>query len=142
MPIACFAPFWLTPGTWGANTTTISVSLALAPASVSGVSNSALTSGSVSIPTNFTYYFQGLQTATTGSKTALSVGNVTPLRFCLLHNTDDYNYVSIYSDSTGSSEFVRLLPGDWALVPLAPSATPYIQANNNNVSIQIYLTAA
>ena len=140
--LACeLAAFWLTPGAWGAQKVTINLSLTQTPSSVSGVSTTTRNPGTIAIPTNFALYFQGLQTISAGSRQALALGGVTPLGFALLHNADNVNYVSIYSDAAVATEFARLYPGDWALIPLGPNATPYAQANTAAVNLESYLTA-
>lgn len=141
MPVAVLLPFWMTPGGWGAQTISVNVTLSQTPAIVSGVGSTTLSSGSLSIPATFPYYYQGTVEIGTGSKTQIATGNVSPLRFCYLLNLDDFNYVSIYSNSSGSTELIRLQPGDPAVLPLAPSATLYAQANNASVYLQVYFVA-
>lgn len=141
MAAAIIAPFWLTPGAWGAQTVTISLSLTFTPSPQSGVSPTTRTSGTQNIPCNFPFYFQGLQTIGTGSKSQVNTGNVSPLGYCMLHNTDAVNFVSIFSDASGASEVMRLLPGDYAVFPLGPAATLYAKADTASVALEIYTTA-
>jgi hypothetical protein len=141
--LACeCAAFELTNGAWGAQKITLSLTLTFTPAAVTGVSTTTRTSGTLSIPANFAFYFQGLQEITTGSKQAVNTGaQVSPLGYCLLHNTDDVNYVSIYSDASGSSEIMRLYPGDYAVWPAGPSTEFYAEANTTAVALEIYTTS-
>lgn len=141
MAAASIAPFWLAPGEWGAQKITVNMSLAQQPATVSGVSATVRALGAQAISTNFALYFQGLQSIATGSKTAVQTGSVTPLGYCWLHNTDETNYVSIYSDASGSTELMRLFPGDQALFPLGPASTLYAEANGAACALEIYTTA-
>jgi hypothetical protein len=91
-------------------------------------------------------YLQGTQNISTSTKQALQLGGVNPLGYCLVRNIDPYNYVSIFSDSTGSSELQRLYPGDVWFGRLGPSATPYLQGNANaggtTVQVEMYVTAS
>jgi hypothetical protein len=141
--IACdIAPLLDSPTVgWGAQTLTVNLSLAQAPSGASGVGSTSLSSGQVTIPATFPLYAQGTQTIGTGSKTALYTGTTSPLRYCYLKNLDDFNYVSVYSNSSGSNEMIRLYPGDPAIFPIPPSGTLYAQANNNSVLLQTYFVA-
>ena len=141
MAAAAIAPFWLTPGAWGAQSAQVQVSLTFTPSPQSGVSATTRSSGKLTIPGNFPYYFAGLQTINTGSKQLVTLGAVTPLGYAYLHNTDNTNYVSIYSDPSGSSELARLYPGDVALLPLGPSATLYAKADTRAVALESYVVA-
>jgi hypothetical protein len=138
--MGALAAFWLTPGSWGAQSAQVQVSLTFTPSTTSGVSATTRSSGKLTIPGNFPYYFAGLQTIPT-SKTLVTTGGVTPLGYVYLHNTDNINYVSIYSDSSASSELLRLYPGDVLLAPLGPSATVYAKANVASVALETYVVA-
>jgi hypothetical protein len=134
------APFLLSAGQWGANIAGISINLAFTPAPSTGLTATSRGSGSLSIPANFPYYFEGLQLVTT-SAAALSVGGVSPLGYCVLHNADPTNYISLYGQS-GGTELARLLPGDWSMIRLAPSATPFVKANVASCQLEIYLVSS
>lgn len=139
--IGVLSAFWLTPGQWGAQLASVTVGLTFTPSNASGVSQSTRSYGTKKIPCNFPLYFQGLQTVNPGSKTQLTLGNVSPLGFCVLLNTDNVNYVSIYSDAFGASELMRMYPGDPAIFPLGPSSTLYAEPNTNSVAIELYTTS-
>jgi hypothetical protein len=133
--------FWLTPGNWGASSAAISLSLAFTPTSVSGLQPTNRQSGNLTIALNGTAYFQGLQLVTT-SKAALATGGVTQLGFCFLHNSDLYNYVSIFADNSGGPEIGRLLPGDVSMIRLAPSATPFVKTATSTAYLELYLVSS
>ena len=135
------ADFWLTSGAWGAQKLQLALSMTLTPSAASGVSQSSRPAFNLTIPTNFPFYLQGLQTVNTGSRQALQLGSVTPLGYCLLHNCDNVNAVSLYSDSSASSELGRIDPNGVSLIQLAPSATPYLEALVAAVNVEIYLAA-
>ena len=141
MPLLCIeAPFWLAAGTWGANIAGISINLAFTPAPSTGLSATSRGSGSLSIPCNFPFYYEGLQLVTT-SPAALSVGGVAPLGYCVLHNADKVNYVSLFGQS-GGTELARLVPGDWSMIKLAPAATPYVQSSVADCQLEIYVVSS
>lgn len=141
MIAAEIAAWWLTPGAWGAQTITLSVSLTLQPSGVSGVSKTTRTSGTLAIPTNYALYFQGLQTISTASRQLVATGNVAPLGYCLLHNCDDVNFVTLYSDVSASSALVQIDPGGYAVIPLAPAATIYAKSDTASIALETYFTA-
>jgi hypothetical protein len=136
-----FESFWATPGAWFAQVLSIVASLGQTPSVTSGVGNTNLTSGTLSINAQQPLYFQDTPLIPTSSKTLIASGNVSPLRFCWIKNLDALNYVSIYSNSSGSSEVIRLLPGDPMLIPMPPSGTLYGQANTASVYLQVYFVA-
>ena len=137
-----FDSFWATPGAWFAQVLNIVASLGQTPSTTSGVGSTNLTSGTLSINAQNPLYFQDTPQIGTSSRTLIASGNVSPLRFCWMKNLDPLNYVSIYSDSSGSSELMRVFPGDPVLIPVAPAGTLYAQANTAAVYLQVYFVAA
>ena len=136
-----FESFWGTPGAWYAQVLNIVASLGQTPSTVSGVGNTSLTSGTLTINAQNPLYFQDTPQIPTSGRTLIASGNVSPLRFCWLKNLDNLNYVSIFSDSSSSSELIRLYPGDPALLPVAPAGTLYALANTAPVYLQVYFVA-
>lgn len=138
MAAASIVPFWMTAGLWGAAKAQVSISLQFVPPSNSGVSTTIKQTGSIPVTLNGTPYFQNLQNVPT-SKTALQTGGVSTLGYCLLHNADSANYISVFGDNSGGGEVARLLPGDWNLIRLPPNGSPYVQANGAASNLEIYL---
>jgi hypothetical protein len=136
-----FESFWATPGAWFAQVLNIVASLGQTPSVTSGVGNTNLTSGNLSINAQNPLYFQDTPQIPTSGRTLIASGNVSPLRFCWMKNLDTLNYVSIFSDSSGSSEVGRLSPGDPMLIPMPPSGTLYALANTAPVYLQVYFVA-
>jgi hypothetical protein len=132
------AGFWLSPGLWGGGKANLSLSLTFIPPSASGIVGTGRNTGQQSIVCNGNPYFENLQSVPT-SKTALSLGGVTTLGYCLLHNADNSNYISVFGDNAGGAELVRLLPGDYQLLRFPPSGTPFVQSNTAACNLEIFL---
>lgn len=63
------------------------------------------------------------------SETTISFGSLSTPRVALFQNLDDTNFVEIGPDSTGLVEFIKLLPGQFAVLPLADSVTVKAKAD-------------
>jgi hypothetical protein len=101
--------------------------------------------------TNSSPLFSAGILATTTTKAALPKGSVTAPGYLWVKNTAtnfydaDTNLVSVYVDMGPTNQTgeitanVRLMAGEIALVPLAPDALIYFQANTNTLGLQYYL---
>lgn len=70
----------------------------------------------------------GIQNIGTSAE-AIDVGEMTSEGWAVFVNKDATNYIEIGWDATGFQSAFKLLPGDFAIVPLNPSRTWQAQAN-------------
>ena len=74
------------------------------------------------------------------SAETVSVGDVGTLGWAIFQNLDGTNYVDVGPDSGGSLvPFLRLEPGEWAVLRLKPGITIKAQANTAAVKLQVMI---
>lgn len=71
------------------------------------------------------------------SDTTVAFGSLTTPRVCIFKNLDDTNYVEFGPDATGMVAFMRLGPGESAMLPIANSVTVVGKANTASVDVLI-----
>lgn len=81
---------------------------------------------------------QGVLSIGTSEET-ISAGDVGTLGYAMFRNLDETNYVDIGPDSTGLVGFIRLEPGDVAMLRLKPGITIKAQANTAAVKLQVLI---
>lgn len=96
-----------------------------------GLLSDAFASGSKAVDQSSAFLIRNVQTIATSAE-ALDMGDVTTAGYAIFQNLDDTNYVEI--GVSGFTAFIRLQPGEMALVPLATNA-PYAQANTASVDL-------
>lgn len=69
------------------------------------------------------------------SATAIPLGQITAPHWAWFYNLDTVNYVTIRNGS-GGADFIQLFPGEFAVVPLRTTMTPYAVANNAPVLLE------
>lgn len=121
-----------------ANEFTITASLSCLKSSIM---NTAVGRSITSLLRNMTgtTYTEGSMSVGT-SATVIPLGNVTQPHWAWFANLDPTNYLTIFNGASGAV-LLRLLPGDVALVPLDPTATPYAQANTNPTQMEYMIFA-
>jgi hypothetical protein len=77
----------------------------------------------------------GIQNVGTSAE-AIGIGDVGTEGYAVFENLDATNYVEIGWDATGFQEAFKLLPGQFAIVPLAPSRT--WQAKANTAAVELF----
>lgn len=101
------------------------------------ISANTRTSGSFSVDVAAAAYEQNVQNVGT-SKAALTLGSVSTPGYCLMHNADPTNFISVYPNST-DAECLRLKPGEWSLFRFGPSTTPNVKADTAACNLEVYL---
>lgn len=77
------------------------------------------------------------------SATSISLGSVSAAGWAYFYNTDETNYVEIGPDNAGTFvPFMRLQPGDSAVVALTPSITLKAQAHTATVLLEYVILQA
>lgn len=73
------------------------------------------------------------------SETAINLGGVSSLGYCIIVNRDPTNYVEIKTATSGTI-FAKLFPGELAMFRIGSGVTaPYAVANSGAVQIEILL---
>ncbi len=127
-----------------ANNITINAALAFASAGITWPTTQGGTPGAIGPTfTNFVFtsvsgLFIAASPSISTSGQALDLGPVTSPHWSVFYNQDPTNYVTLYNGS-GGAVFARLMPGEFALVPLDTSCVPYAKANTANTSALTYL---
>jgi hypothetical protein len=67
--------------------------------------------------------------------TAIPLGQVTQPHQAVFHNLDATNYVTL-RNGAGGNDFGQLLAGEWAVIPLLTTSTPYSVANTAAVLLE------
>ena len=78
--------------------------------------------------------------ATGSTPTQIINKSVTKLTYVYIKNTDSTNYITLYNDD--KEDWGRLLPGEWAFFPVAPSVGFEATANTADVIIEIAIFTA
>ena len=78
--------------------------------------------------------------ATGSTPTQIINKSVTKLTYVYIKNTDSTNYITLYNDD--KEDWGRLLPGEWAFFPVAPSVGFEATANTAYVIIEIAIFTA
>jgi len=65
---------------------------------------------------------------------------VTKVNYVYIKNTDSTNYITLFNDD--AEDWGRLLPGEWAFFPVAPSVGFEATANTADVVIDIAIFTA
>ncbi len=105
-----------------ANEITLSLSLTFFKPSIMAAAVAKFVSGAL-FSISGTTYIEGSVSVPTADL-ALPLGQVTQPHWAVFHNLDSVNKVSLKA-SAGGTYFPQLLAGEWAVVPLIPSAVPY-----------------
>jgi hypothetical protein len=71
------------------------------------------------------------------TETAITFGSLVAPRWAVFKNLDATNYVDIGPDSSGLKNFIRLQPGEFACLPLAPSVSIKGKANTASVDVLV-----
>lgn len=77
----------------------------------------------------------GIQNIGTSAE-AINIGDVATEGIAVFENLDATNFVEIGWDATGFQSAFKLLPGQFAIVPLNPSRT--WQAQANTAAVELY----
>lgn len=86
---------------------------------------------------NYKQYIQTIPTTAGG--VVLDVSGLTTPRWFAVINRDATNYVDILSAVSGTV-FIRLKPGEGAMLPFAPAITaPAAQANTASVDVEVLI---
>lgn len=120
-----------------ANELTVTLSLSGYKPSVMSQSKSLSVTGA-SFTMSGTFISDGSFLVATGSGTAIPLGAVTAPHYCVLHNLDAANYVTIRNGS-GGTDVLKLQAGEWALFPFLDTATPWAVANTAAVNMEFLI---
>jgi hypothetical protein len=115
---------------------TVTVTLSYANPAANIISNTR-TSGAVSVDVAAAGYEQNVQAVTT-AKAALGLGGVSTIGYCLLHNADSVNFISVYPNAA-DAVCLRLKAGEWALLRFDQTATPNVKADTATCNLEIFL---
>lgn len=86
-----------------------------------------------------TAYLRNVQSVGTTTE-ALLLGDVGTPGYCLFHNLDPTNFITVAPNNTDAPT-VKLAPGDWALFRFA-AAAPFVKADTASCQLEYFLLPA
>ena len=81
----------------------------------------------------------GVQTIGTSSETVTVSSDLTSEGYAVFRNLDTTNFITIGPDSTGQVDFVKLLAGEFAVIPIKPSITIKATADTAACDLEYYV---